>query len=51
MLTPLYMLVFLEPIQEDMTPDPEIMKESGFLMEDSAELSDLLNSLPREFIL
>uniref|UniRef100_K1S326 Uncharacterized protein n=1 Tax=Magallana gigas TaxID=29159 RepID=K1S326_MAGGI len=35
-----------EPIREDMTPDPEIMKESGFLMEDSAELSDLLNSLP-----
>ncbi|XP_062580142.1 uncharacterized protein LOC134242125 [Saccostrea cucullata] len=35
-----------EPIREDMTPDPELMRESGFLMEDSTELSEISNRLP-----
>ncbi|XP_048742907.2 uncharacterized protein LOC125656339 [Ostrea edulis] len=35
-----------EPIRQDWTLDPELMKESGFLMEDSAEISEVFNTLP-----
>nr|XP_022301758.1 uncharacterized protein LOC111109811 [Crassostrea virginica] len=35
-----------EPIREDMSPDPALMKESGFLMEDASEMSDVFHVLP-----
>lgn len=41
-------VLILEPIREDMSPDPALMKESGFLMEDASEMSDVFHALPRE---